>query len=187
MTLDPMIMLRAMIKLPAPWPISQVPLKAFVDTGAQVTVLSVKGAQKCNLLDKVDSRFRGVAAGVGAARIVGRVHLATLRFSAHTAVDTSLSVLEQSHGPEVDASPLDAPPSLRGVAPLRSSRWEIQPAAPPYSNVLFDSLLLTSRLQLLIGLDLMRKYQAVIDLGRNAMLIGGKAIPFVEGDDKKRH
>ena len=41
--------------------------------------------------------------------------------------------------------------------------------------------------QLLIGLDLMRKYQAVIDLGRNAMLIGGKAIPFVEGDEKKRH
>ena len=50
-----------------------------------------------------------------------------------------------------------------------------------------------------------RKYQAVIDLGRNAMLIGGKAIPlwrgtrrsvarygfrkailFVEGDEKKR-
>jgi hypothetical protein len=33
----------------------------------------------------------------------------------------------------------------------------------------------------------MRKYQAVIDLGRNAMLIGGKAIPFVEGDEKKGH
>jgi DNA damage-inducible protein 1 len=81
-----------------------VPLKAFVDTGAQMTVLSVKGAQKCNLLDKVDSRFRGVAAGVGAARIVGRVHLATLRFGSHTAVDVSLSVLEQSHGPEVRCS-----------------------------------------------------------------------------------
>ena len=75
-----------------------------MDTGAQVTVLSVKGAQKCNLLDKVDSRFRGVAAGVGAARIVGRVHLATLRFGTHTAVDVSLSVLEQSHGPEVRRS-----------------------------------------------------------------------------------
>ena len=55
------------------------------------------------------------------------------------------------------------------------------------STLLLDSLLLTTRVQLLIGLDLMRKYQAVVDLGRNAMLIGGKAIPFVEGDDKKRH
>ena len=58
-------------------------------------------------------------------------------------------------------------------------------ASPP--TLLLDSLLLTTRMQLLIGLDLMRKYQAVVDLGRNAMLIGGKAIPFVEGDDKKRH
>ena len=32
----------------------------------------------------------------------------------------------------------------------------------------------------------MRKYQAIIDLSRNAMLIGGKAIPFVEGDRKEK-
>ena len=119
--------------------LNNVALKAFVDTGAQMTVLSLKGAQKCNLMDKIDSRFRGVAAGVGAARIVGRVHMATLRFGSSTAVDVSLTVLEQSHGPE-----------------------------------------------LLLGLDLMRKYQAVVDLGRNAMLIGGKAIPFVEEDKKER-
>ena len=92
--------------------LNDVPLKAFVDTGAQVTVLSVKGAQRCNLLDKVDSRFRGVAAGVGAARIVGRVHMATLRFGSTTAVDVSLSVLEQSHGPEL----------LIGLD-LSTSRW----------------------------------------------------------------
>ena len=117
--------------------LNDMPLKAFVDTGAQMTVISVKCLQRCNLVDKVDRRFKGVAAGVGAARILGRVHLATLRFGSLTAVDVSLTVLDQSHGPD-----------------------------------------------LLIGLDLMRKYQAVIDLGRNAMLIGGKAIPFVEGDQK---
>ena len=110
--------------------LNNVPLKAFVDTGAQVTVLSVKGAQKCNLLDKVDSRFRGVAAGVGAARIIGRVHMATLRFGQTTAVDVTLTVLEQNHGPE-----------------------------------------------LLIGLDLMRKYQAVVDLARNVMPEDWRLVP----------
>ena len=120
--------------------VNDVPLKAFVDTGAQMTVMTAKCVQRCKLEQKVDPRFRGVAAGVGAARILGRVHLATVRFGSQTAVDCSITVLEQSHGPD-----------------------------------------------LLLGLDLMRKYQAIVDLGRNAMLIGGKAIPFVEGDQKEHH
>lgn len=50
-----------------------------------------------------DSRFRGVAAGVGAARIVGRVHMAQLRFGKRMACDVSITVLEQSssHSPDL--------------------------------------------------------------------------------------
>lgn len=118
--------------------LNDVPLKAFVDTGAQMTVVSSRCLQRCKLAERIDTRFKGIAAGVGAARILGRVHLATIRFGAHTAVDVSLSVLEQNHGPD-----------------------------------------------LLIGLDFLRKYQATIDLGRNALIIGGKGIPFVDADKKK--
>ena len=83
----------------------------------------------------VDPRFKGVAAGVGHCRIAGRVHMANLRFSRNVAVDTSITVLEQSSGPE-----------------------------------------------LLLGLDLMRKYNATIDIRRNALVLGGEALPFVDGD-----
>ena len=55
-------------------------------------------AKQCNLLQVIDSRFRGVAAGVGAARIVGRVHMAQLRFGKRMACDVSITVLEQSAG-----------------------------------------------------------------------------------------
>jgi len=119
--------------------LNNVPIKAFVDTGAQMTVMNTKCAQRTGLLAAIDSRFKGVAAGVGMARIVGRVHMATLRFSRKTAVDTSITVLEQSGGPE-----------------------------------------------LLLGLDLMRKYQATIDLGRNALILGGEALPFVTGDRERQ-
>jgi len=112
------------------------PLKAFVDTGAQMTVMSAQCAQKCRLLALVDQRFRGVAAGVGVARILGRVHMTTLRFDRTLAVDIAVTVMEQKGGPD-----------------------------------------------LLLGLDVMRKYNAVIDLGRNALLIGGSQIPFVDKKD----
>ena len=56
--------------------LNNVPVKAFVDTGAQMTVMTVQCAKACGLIELIDSRFRGVASGVGAARIVGRVHMA---------------------------------------------------------------------------------------------------------------
>ena len=34
--------------------------------------------------------------------------------------------------------------------------------------------------ELLLGLDLMRKYAATIDLARNALVIGGEVLPFVQ-------
>ena len=32
--------------------------------------------------------------------------------------------------------------------------------------------------ELLLGLDIMRRFSAVVDLGRNALVIGGESIPF---------
>ena len=80
--------------------LNDVAVKAFVDTGAQMTVMNLDMAQRCKLGALIDQRFRGVAAGVGAARIVGRVHLATLRFG-RSAVDTTITVLEQRSGPDL--------------------------------------------------------------------------------------
>ena len=33
--------------------------------------------------------------------------------------------------------------------------------------------------ELLLGLDVIRKYSAVVDLGRNTLVLGGETIPFV--------
>ena len=81
--------------------VNGVALRAFVDTGAQMTVMTMQCAQQCNLTALIDQRFRGVASGVGVARILGRVHMATLSFGRGASVDVAITVMDQKNGPDL--------------------------------------------------------------------------------------
>ena len=55
------------------------PLKVFVDSGAQMTIMTGACAEKCNLMRLVDKRFQGMAVGVGSSKILGRIHTCSLK------------------------------------------------------------------------------------------------------------
>ncbi|CAL8118979.1 unnamed protein product [Orchesella dallaii] len=68
-------------------------VKAFVDSGCQNTVMSEECAKRCNLTYLIDSRFSGVAVGVGTQRIVGRVHLRPIQIG-DAFLASSFSILQ---------------------------------------------------------------------------------------------
>lgn len=136
-------------------------MQAFVDTGAQQTIMSVKCAERCGIMRLVDRRFSGtvfiykfkiyifeiiiyllmliiivtgVAKGVGTARIIGRVHMAPIQIG-KSFFPCSFTILEDQD------------------------------------------------MEFILGLDMLRRHQCTIDLNRNFLAIGSEQAEFLAEKD----
>ncbi|BET00171.1 inducible protein [Nesidiocoris tenuis] len=69
------------------------PVKAFIDSGAQTTIMSAACAERVNIMRLVDTRWAGIAKGVGVQRIIGRIHMVQVAIE-NDYLTTSFSVLE---------------------------------------------------------------------------------------------
>ncbi|KAL7482442.1 hypothetical protein ACHAW6_008119 [Cyclotella cf. meneghiniana] len=53
--------------------VKKTPIAAYVDTGAQVTVISAAAARRAGILHLMDRRYAGRATGVGHCKVLGRI------------------------------------------------------------------------------------------------------------------
>jgi len=112
--------------------VNKVALQAFVDSGAQNTILSQTCAERLGLRRLIDTRYHGTAVGVGSGKIIGRIHAANLEIRGRF-FNCSFTVLE---------------------------RMDID---------------------MLFGLDMLKRHQCCIDLHKNRLLLsaGEVEVPFL--------
>nr|5YS4_A Chain A, DNA-damage inducible protein DDI1-like protein [Leishmania major]5YS4_B Chain B, DNA-damage inducible protein DDI1-like protein [Leishmania major]5YS4_C Chain C, DNA-damage inducible protein DDI1-like protein [Leishmania major]5YS4_D Chain D, DNA-damage inducible protein DDI1-like protein [Leishmania major]5YS4_E Chain E, DNA-damage inducible protein DDI1-like protein [Leishmania major]5YS4_F Chain F, DNA-damage inducible protein DDI1-like protein [Leishmania major] len=117
-----------------PCTINQVLVKAFVDSGAQNSIMNKRTAERCGLMRLVDVRMRGVAVGVGRQEICGRIHM--------------------------------TPVNLAGMY-------------IPFAFYVIED----QAMDLIIGLDQLKRHQMMIDLKHNCLTIDNINVPFLPEND----
>lgn len=76
-----------------PLEINQFKVIALVDTGAQMTIMSVDIAHKCGLYNLIDTDYKGQAIGVGTSKIIGVIHCAQIKIK-DTFIMAKITVIE---------------------------------------------------------------------------------------------
>ena len=76
---------------------NNIVVQAFIDTGAQSTIMSKNIAEKCNLMKMLDRRQRQILSGVGSSTSIGVIHAAEIEIGGQsftfkfTVIDTTSS------------------------------------------------------------------------------------------------
>ncbi len=108
-----------------------------------MTIMSSACAERCGIMRLVDTRWSGIAKGVGTQKIVGRVHLGRLLSIYSTHFSSNLRI------------------NSKILAQIQIEKNFLTTAF---------SILEEQPMDMLLGLDLLRRHQCIIDLQQNVLI-----------------
>jgi Aspartyl protease len=133
-------------------------VEMMVDSGSQTSVVSSSMMNTLNLQRRLNPRFQGVAAGVGAARILGRIENCPVMIGNGVEFNLFFLVIDVPHDMMVSDFVKELLQDLSTFS--HSFGW------------LFK----------ILGVDQMRRFKCVIDLENNVLVFGGHQgieVPFL--------
>lgn len=140
-----------------PPPRNTTPLATYLDTGAQVTVMTYAAVQKAGMAHLIDTRYAGHACGVGGVcvKVLGRI-------PAHT-VSFYVEALDEQRG-----------------GGLTRRRIDVSPAITVLEDRMEDGV------ELLLGMDVLEEWQALICLRDRTLTVRTEGLDG-GGKKRKRH
>ena len=152
--------------------VKRTPIAAYVDTGAQVTVISASAARRAGILHLMDRRYAGRATGVGHCKVLGRIPARHVYFF----LGGDGGLLCRQGGKEEE-------------------QGELVQMDSPALTVLEGTV--TKGVDMLLGLDVLQDWDAEIRMGKNKSITVRKkegkskhansvVIPFVSQRDGRR-
>jgi len=141
--------------------INSHPLQAFVDSGAQMTIMSKNCAQRCGIFHLLDTRFHGMAMGVGTGKILGRIHIVQLQIGDYH-FPCSVTIMDDATLPRAQNGGNNAGEAAADAAKPKD-------------------------MDLLLGLDMLKRFNCSIDLldQKLKFRLGGSTLetPFLHEKD----
>eukprot|EP00921_Rhytidocystis_pertsovi_P024660 GHVQ01039689.1.p1 GENE.GHVQ01039689.1~~GHVQ01039689.1.p1 ORF type:complete len:770 (+),score=130.20 GHVQ01039689.1:3043-5352(+) len=174
--------------------VNGIAFKAFVDSGAQMTIMTERAAKKAHIDHLIDKRFHGLARGVGAAPIIGRIHMTQISVTGalkDTERNTRAPMATRSYsfgGFKLDENGAKTTEPAGKCSKEESlySQEDIQ----NHGGLLRKMKLLCSftimadqDVDIILGLDMLMKHECVIDLSRHVVVIGCIVVPFLPEKD----
>lgn len=146
--------------------IAAVPVAAYVDTGAQVTIISASAAKRAGIYHLMDRRYSGRATGVGHCKVLGRIPARHVHFV--LGCDDDDDDAEEGHG---------------GSSGYGRGSNAVQMDGPALT-VLEGTV--TKGVDVLLGLDVLQDWEAEIKMGPEKSITVKKRrnrndSPYVDG------
>mmetsp|Transcript_26712 Transcript_26712/g.56867 ORF Transcript_26712/g.56867 Transcript_26712/m.56867 type:complete len:765 (+) Transcript_26712:666-2960(+) len=146
--------------------VKKTPIAAYVDTGAQVTVISAAAARRAGILHLMDRRYAGRATGVGHCKVLGRIPARHVYFilgdggdAAHGTTDATCCWDDPNYEDDYHD---DARDHSDDHGSRDSSTVQME---GPALTVLEGTV--TQGVDVLLGLDVLQDWEAEIRMGPN--------------------